>query len=129
MLAASALVRVAVLATIPFFLIACDDDERKARENKYEVTIYVSDHIQGEIVNVRPERKFTKPRIEVHAPEGVTVVPKETKPRRTTVIDFAPLGSIALIGFVLTMCLLGLLGSWKRYARQSSFISPTYQRG
>jgi hypothetical protein len=95
---------IAIVAAL-CFTAACDGDERKAGEKKYEVTIYVSDHIQGEIINVKPERKFTKPRIEIHAPEGVTIVPKETKPRRTTVVDFAPIALPVLIALLLIAAL------------------------
>ena len=126
--AARVIARLLATIVVLFFTAACDDDERKAREKKYEVTIYVSDHIQGEIINVRPVRKFTKPQIEIHAPEGVTIVPKETKPRKTTVVDFAPLSSSFLLISLMTLASCYVLSAGRRYAFGAS-SSPVYQRG
>lgn len=95
------------------FVSACDDDEKKNKKPKYEVTIYVSDHIQGEIVVVPAERRFAKPRIVVQAPEGVKVEHDETKPRKNIVYDFEQttireslilsLGTSSCIGLLLAL--------------------------
>jgi hypothetical protein len=82
------------------FLSACDDETRN-QTKKYYVTIVKSDHIELDFIHAKPERKFAKPRIEVHHPEGVEVVPEERKPRKNIVYDFAP---VAFGVFALMIC-------------------------
>lgn len=124
-------VRFAAIAAL-LLIAACDDDERKNKQTKYDVTIYVSDHIVGEIVTVPAERRFSKPRIVVQAPEGVKVEHDETKPRKNIVIDFAPLSPFVLLTGLLSMLLFRLLNARQAYACDTSpslFSPPTYQRG
>ena len=122
MIAGANFINLLIIIGSVVWLSGCDDDERKAREKEYEVTILISDHIREDVINVKPVRKFTKPRIEVHAPEGVTVVPIETKPRKTTVIDFAPLGPYACIAALAILV-------FSRLKNMSRFIRPPYTSG
>lgn len=106
-------------------LSACDDDERKNKKTQYDVTIYVSEHIKGEIVHVPGERSFAKPRIVVQAPEGVKVEHDETKPRKNIVYDFTPIG--LMLSLFLALLLFSSLHP--RLSRFSFSPPPTYQRG
>jgi len=107
MIAVGTTVRVLAIVAALLSVAACDDDERKNKLTKYDVTIYVSDHIVGEIVKVPAERRFAKPRIVVQTPEGVKVEHEETKPRTGKIVDFAPVTLPAIIILLLATALIG----------------------
>ena len=87
------------------FMAACDDDDEN-KTPKYDVTIFVSEHIDinangDTIVRIGQERKFKKPRIEVHTPEGVEVEHWTRPKRKGTIYDFTPIALPAIAVFLL----------------------------
>lgn len=130
--AARIVFRMLVAIAALFIVTACDDDERKNRQTKYDVTIYVSEHIVGEIVTVPAERRFAKPRIVVQAPEGVKVEHDETKPRKGKLVDFAPLNPFVPLAAFLSILLSCFVRVRQGYASDrlpSQPSPPVYQRG
>lgn len=110
MSAARATVRFLVLVAVLLLAGACDDDDDVNKTPRYDVTILISEHIDIEpngdtIIKIKPERRFKKPRIEVHTPEGVDVVKVPRPKRKGTVYDFAPIALPAIIILVLVAAL------------------------
>ena len=121
---------VKVLLVIPMLLLmpACDIEEK---ETKYNVTIYVSDNIIGQVKTGKAKR-FKKPRVEVHAPEGVEVEHEEREPEEVKVINFVSISWLLLLAGFLTTPLLRSSNNRRNYASEISFFppsAPTYQRG
>ena len=130
MLAARTTVRLLAIIAALLSVAACDDDPDK--KPKYEVEIYVSDDLKWEIHEVKSERRFKKPLVEVHHPEGVDVRHVERKPRKTTVYDFAPVDLPALLAGLLTVVISCFPGVRRRYTFDvppPQFSPPVYQRG
>ncbi len=90
-------------AIVTLWLVAACDDDSGDKKPKYEVEIYVSDNIKWEIIEMKPEGRFKKPLVEVHHPEGVDTKHVERKPKKTTVIEFAPVVLPAMLVLLLAL--------------------------
>ena len=91
---------------------ACDDDDEN-KTPKYDVTIFVSDHIDikangDTIINRGQERQFKKPRIEIHTPEGVEVEHWTRPKRKGTIYDFTPTTLPAMTVLILLLAAVRL---------------------
>ncbi|MGI9417113.1 MAG: hypothetical protein ACR2RA_04665 [Geminicoccaceae bacterium] len=127
-------VRLLAVVAALLSVAACDDDEKPP---KYDTTILISDHIDivpngDTVIKMKPERRFKKPRVEVHTPEGVEVIHVERPKRKGVIYDYDLVDRWKFIA-ILFATLIGVV-SLRGYRLQlvSPFqppTSPTYQRG
>ena len=107
MLVARTALRCLAIIAVLFLIGACDDDDEN-KIDRYEVRIYISDHIDvnsDSIIRVKPEGRFKKPRVEVDTPEGVVVEQWKRPKRKGKIYSFAPIAFPALMILVLAAAL------------------------
>ena len=110
MLAVRIALRFLAMIAVLLSVVACDDDDDVNKTPKYDTTILISEHIDitsngDTIIKMKPERRFKKPRVEVHTPDGVEVIHVTRPKRKGTIYDFAPIAFPALTILVLAAAL------------------------